>query len=88
MVLVECLQGHGSRDATANRLLHACDIVEAVPLALARRAARLRRLARRGSAVDALVVAMAEPGGTVLTSDAGDLEALSQHAEGVVVERI
>jgi hypothetical protein len=88
MVLVECLRGHGSRDAMANRLLHTCDIVEAVPHSLARRAARLRRLARRGSAVDALVVAMAEPGGTVLTSDPDDLEALSQHAEDVDVERV
>jgi hypothetical protein len=31
--------------------------------------AELRRLARTGSAVDALVVAIAEPGGTVLTGD-------------------
>jgi hypothetical protein len=48
----------------------------------------LRRLARRGSAVDALVVALAEPGGTVLTSDLGDLGALAQYADGVIVEKI
>jgi hypothetical protein len=48
----------------------------------------LRRLARRGSAVDALVVALAEPGGTVLTSDPGDLDALAQYAHDVIVERV
>jgi hypothetical protein len=87
-VLVECLQGHAGRDANANRLLKACEISQLVPESLARRAALLRRLARRGSAVDALVVASAEPGGTVLTSDPDDLAALSAHADGVIVERI
>jgi len=38
--------------------------------------------------VDAVVVAMAEPGGTVLTTDPDDLEALAAHAQGVLVERI
>ncbi len=88
VVLVECLQGHGARDAQTNRLLKTCDIVDHVPEALARRAAQLRRLARRGSAVDALVVAMAEPGGTALTSDVSDLEALARHAAHVGVERV
>lgn len=60
----------------------------AVAQRLARRAALLRSRARRGSAVDALVIAFAEPGGTVLTSDAGDLGALAEHATGVVVERV
>ncbi|MBW8879587.1 MAG: hypothetical protein JF614_32035, partial [Acidobacteria bacterium] len=77
IVLVECLQGHPGRDALANRFLKTCDVVEEVPEPLARRAALLRKLARRGSAVDALVVALAEPGGTVLTSDLGDLGALA-----------
>lgn len=88
VVLVECLQGHGGRDANENRFLKTCDIVGMVPESLARRAALLRRLARRGSAVDAIVVAFAEPGGTVLTSDPGDLEALAAHAEDVLIERI
>lgn len=56
--------------------------------ATAQRAAQLRRLARTGSAVDALVVALAEPGGTVLTTDRADLEALATHAEGVAIEVI
>ncbi len=88
VVLVECLQGHGVRDAAENRLLKTCDVVATITEGLARRAASLRRRARRGSAVDAVVVAMAEPGGTVLTADPGDLQALVAHSDGVVVERI
>lgn len=88
VVLVECLQGHLGRDALTNSFLKTCDIVEEVPQPLARRAALLRRQARRGSAVDALVVALAEPGGTVLTSDPGDLEALAQYAHDVRVEKV
>lgn len=88
VVIVECLQGHPGRDALANRFLKTCDIIEEVAESLARRAALLRRLARRGSAVDALVVALAEPGGSVLTSDFGDLSALAQYADDVRVERV
>ena len=88
VVLVECLQGHAARDAVANRFLKTCDIVAEVSETLARRAAQLRRLARRGSAVDALVIALAEPGGTVVTSDARDLEALAEHAIRVLVETV
>jgi predicted nucleic acid-binding protein len=88
IVLVECLHGHPGRDALANRFLKTCDIVADISEALVRRAALLRRLARRGSAVDALVVALAEPGGTVLTSDPGDLGALAQYALDVIVEKV
>jgi hypothetical protein len=87
-VLVECLHAHPGRDALSNSFLKTCDIVEEIGEPLARRAARLRRLARRGSAVDALVIALAEPGGTVLTSDLGDLSALAQYAQDVIVERV
>jgi hypothetical protein len=86
LVLVECLQGHAGRDALTNRFLKTCDLVESVPEAVARRAALLRRKARRGSAVDAIVVAVAEPGGTVLTSDPDDLDALAGHTDGVMIE--
>ncbi len=88
VVLVECLHGHAGRDALVSRLLKACDIVELFPESLSRRAAQLRRLARKGSAVDALVVAIAEPGGTALTSDPDDLEALAAHANAVTIQRI
>jgi hypothetical protein len=88
VVLAECLTGQPGRDAVTNRFLKTCDIAEFAPQALARRAAALRTQARRGSAVDALVVAAAEPGGVVLTSDAGDLRALAEHATGVAVEGV
>jgi predicted nucleic acid-binding protein len=88
VVLVECLQGHAGRDANENQLLKTCDVVDRIPESVARRAALLRRRARRGSAVDALVVAMAEPGGTVLTTDPDDLEALASYAQRVVIERV
>jgi len=87
-VLVKCLQGHAGRDALTNRFLKTCDIIEEVSEPLARRAALLRRRAGRGSANDALVVAFAEPGGTVLTSDVDDLESLAEYAQRVKIERV
>lgn len=87
-VLVESLTGRPDRDTAKNRLLKACDVITDVPVPLARRAAALRHQARRGSAVDALVVATAEPGGTVLTSDLPDLRALAAHAAGIHVVRV
>ena len=88
IVLVECLQGHAGRDSAENKFLDTCDIAEEIGEPLARRAAFLRRHARRGSPVDALVVPAAELGGTVLTSDPRDLEALASHAQRVSIERI
>jgi hypothetical protein len=85
-VLVECLTGRAT-DAFVYRLLQACQIEEHIPSALARRAATLRFQAGRGSAIDALVVACAEPNGVVLTSDLGDLRALAAQARDVIVER-
>jgi len=87
-VLIESLQGDAAKDASANRLLKACDVVEDIPSALARRAASLRTRAGAGSGVDALVVAMAEPGGSVLTSDPDDLVSLASHARDVIVARV
>lgn len=85
-VMIEALHGDAARDALADRLLKTCDVVEDVPERLARRAARLRTQARAGSAIDALVVALAEPGGSVLTSDPDDLSALATHARDVIIE--
>jgi len=85
VVLVECLQGHAGRDAIENKFLKTCAITPTVSETLARRAALLRRLARRGSAVDAIVVASAEPGGTVITTDVEGLEALAGRAQDVNV---
>lgn len=88
VVLIECLTGEGSRDAMPSRFLRTCDVAESVPVPLARRAAWLRARARTGSAVDALVTAVAEPGGTVLTGDLADLRALARHASDVTIEAI
>ena len=84
-VLVECLTGHAGRGVAINRLLRLCQIDERTTAMMARRAAALRFAARRGSAIDALVVAWAEPGGAVLTSDPDDLGALATHARGVTI---
>jgi hypothetical protein len=88
VVLVECLTGQGSRDAAQHRFLRTCDIADTVPHTLAHRAALLRTRAMAGSAVDALVTATAEPGGTVLTGDLADLRALAGHATNVTIEPI
>jgi hypothetical protein len=87
VVLVECLSGRQRNDALTNRFLKTCEIVEEIPQQLARRAAALRASARRGSAVDAVVVALAEPGGAVLSGDLADLRALAAHADDVIVLR-
>ncbi len=88
VILVESLHGHSGRDATTNQFLKACTIESQVSERTARRAAELRRRARRGSAVDAIVVALAEPGGTILTGDKEDIEALAAHADDVSIETI
>ncbi len=88
VVLVESLHGHRGRDATTNRFLKTCIIDELVSERTARRAAELRRHARHGSAIDAVVVALAEPGGTVLTGAKADIGALAAHAHEVTVETI
>jgi hypothetical protein len=84
-VLVECLTANASRDARVHRLLKNCDVGETLSVSQARRAASLRHQAGRGSAVDAIVVAAAEPGGAVLTADHKDLSALAEYAESVAV---
>jgi hypothetical protein len=88
VVLVECLTGNAGRDATVNRLVKTCQIIDVLSERRARRAAFLRAQSGRGSAVDAIVVATAELGGTVLTSDADDIEALARHAADVSVSAV
>lgn len=88
MVLAESTTGAAHRDANINRLLRCCDVDPLVAVRTARRAGSLRSRARRGSAVDALLVALAEPGGTILTDDQGDLEALAAHADDVAIEGV
>jgi predicted nucleic acid-binding protein len=85
-VVIESTTGVPGSDANVNRFLRGCEIV-ALGEALARRSAALRFAARRGSPVDASVVATAElrGGGVVLTSDLDDLRALADKAVAVSV---
>jgi hypothetical protein len=88
VVVVETVTGRSGPDANTNRLLKTCDIVTELSEATVRRAAQMRYRAKRGSAVDAVVVATAEPGGSVLTGDLEDLRALASYAEHVTVEGV
>lgn len=87
VVLAESISGRQHNDANINQFLMTCDIIEDLPQQLALRAGALRALARQGSAVDAIVVAIAETGGAILTSDPKDLTALASHANGVRIYR-
>ncbi len=69
-------------------LLKTCDVSEELPAPLARRSGELRHRARRGCAVDAIVVASAEPGGVILSGDVEDLGALASYANGVRIVRV
>ena len=84
VVLAECLSGR-PEDARVYRLLKTCRVLEPLPQAVAARAGKLRAKAGRGSAVDRLLVAMAEGGGVVLTEDNDDISALASHARNVTV---
>ena len=86
VVLVESVSGRQRDDAAVNRLLKTCDVSEELPVPLARRAGELRHRARRGSAVDAIVVASAEPGGIILSGGVEDLGALASYAKSVRIE--
>lgn len=86
--IAESTTGKARTDAHINQLLKACDIDPTVSERTARRAGQLRAAARRGSAVDAVVVALAEPGSTVATTDPDDLHALAAHSDNVTVETL
>jgi predicted nucleic acid-binding protein len=88
VVLTEALTGDHRRDFHENRLLRTCEI-RPVDEQLARRGATLRTAvdgARAPSAVDALVVGLADSlgGATVLTGDPRDLRALARHTTNEV----
>ena len=88
VVLTEALSGDHRHDYRDNRLLGTCDI-KVVDETLAREAAALRaqvKARRTPSAVDAIVVAVADQagGGLVISSDPGDLRALARHARNPV----
>jgi predicted nucleic acid-binding protein len=88
VILTEALTGDHRRDYHENRILRTCD-VRAVDEDLARHGAALRTAAaaaRVASAVDAIVVALADTvgGAIVLTSDPRDLQALARHTTNPV----
>ena len=89
VVLAEALRGDPRRDFLQERFLTMCE-VQSVDEFIARSAARLRTRARRGSVVDAVVVAVAQgTGAVVLTQDVVDLRALAEGTDpGVVVQRV
>jgi hypothetical protein len=91
-VLVESTTGDGGRDAEVNRILgvleRAAGVLQAPDEWTARRAGRLRYLAKSDDGVDALVAAAAVWDGSpavVLTSDPDDLERLLRHERHVSV---
>jgi hypothetical protein len=88
VLLVECLTGHPQKDARTNLFLKGCNVSTTLTEFTARRAAHLRTAAGRGSAVDAILVALAEPHGVVLTGDKHDLRALAANAVEVTIEPI
>jgi hypothetical protein len=88
VVLAESITGRQRDDANVNRLLKTCDIIEQLPEAVASRAGELRFRARRGSALDSILVSSAEPAGTVLTGDDDDLKALAIYADRVTIHRV
>lgn len=84
VVLTESLTGDHRRDFHENRLLRTCDIRE-VDEGLARTAAALRTQVdgpRQPSAVDAVVVALADQAGgaAIVTSDPTDIGAMARLA--------
>lgn len=94
-VLVETITGDAGRDAEVNRILgvlqRAASVIVAPDETTARRAGRLRYLARTNDGVDALVAAAAVGDGSpcvVLTSDPHDLERLLVDEPQVAVRAV
>jgi hypothetical protein len=91
-VLVESTTGDGGSDAEVNRILgvleRAASVLQAPDESTARRAGRLRYVARSDDGIDALVAAAAVGDGSpavILTSDLDDLERLLRHDRHVSI---
>lgn len=84
-VLAEAWRG-GPRQANLARALKGIDKLDCTER-IARRAGELLAATDGSNAIDAIVVATAEPHrAVVVTGDPGDLGALASHAEGVAIE--
>ena len=88
VAVAEALTGDAETDRPIEAFLRCCDVVDLVDGGLARRAAWLRTAANRGTVSDAVVVALAEPGGVVLVANRPTIEAMALFADGVFVERV
>ena len=94
-ILVESTTGDGARDAEVNRILgvleRAATVLRAPDESTARRAGRLRYIAKTDDGIDALVAAAAIGDGSpavVLTSDPDDLDRLLQNDRQVSVRAV
>jgi hypothetical protein len=94
-ILVESTTGDGARDAEVNRVLgvleRAAMVLQAPDEAIARRAGRLRHVAKTDDGIDALVAAAAVGDGSpavVLTSDPDDLTRLLQNDRRVSIRAV
>ena len=94
-VLVESTTDDGRRDAEVSRILgvlqRAATVIQAPDESTARRAGRLRYLAKTDDGIDALVAAAALADGSpavVLTSDPDDLDRLLQSDRQVSVRAV
>ena len=88
VAVAEALTGDVETDRPIEAFLRCCDVIGQIDEQLARRAAWLRTAANRGTITDAVVVALAEPGGAVLVANRPTIEAMALFADGVFVERI
>ncbi|WP_420623877.1 hypothetical protein [Candidatus Poriferisodalis sp.] len=88
IVLAECISGRQDTDALVYKFLKMCETQDALPRKIAQRAGDLRTRAKAGSVVDAVLVAMAEPGTTILTADLKDLDRLAIHAQQVTIRSL
>jgi hypothetical protein len=94
-ILVECTTGDAGRDAEVNRIVDALEramaVLVATDEATARRAGKLRHLARGDDGIDALVAAVAVDDGStavLLTSDPDDLGRLLEREPQVHVRAV
>ncbi len=94
-VLVESTTGDGARDAEVNRILGVLEragrVLESPDETTARRAGRLRYLARTDDGIDALVAAAAVGDGSpavLLTSDPDDLARLLDRAPQIHIRTV
>ena len=85
-VVAQVWHGGTGRQVPVARLLAGVDII-ALDDGLGRQAGMLLARSGMGDAIDAAVVCLASDGDDILTSDAGDLQALAQ-AAGIHVELI